>query len=297
MQKVIILKGPPTSGKTYWAKQAVKDGGGKVKRVNRDDLRSMLDNDIWSPQNEKIVTSLENYAILQALHSGFDVIVDDTNLNPKTVEHFKTLVAGKAKVEIKEFSETLNTLLERNQDRDRYVPEDVIKRMYNQQRTSVPLLDIDQNLPNCIVVDIDGTLALHTSGRSPYDYSRVSEDTLNTYVAWLAKSCYLANAYIFLVSGRDESSRKETVKWLEANHIRTDLPDIGEFYRFLYYALHMRMNGDGRKDYTVKEEIYKQHIQGKYNVLAWIDDRPSVCRHIRSLGLPVFQVGDPDHEF
>ena len=43
VQKVIYLKGLPASGKSTWAKQYVQEYGGVFKRVNKDDLRAMID--------------------------------------------------------------------------------------------------------------------------------------------------------------------------------------------------------------------------------------------------------------
>ena len=59
----------------------------------------------------------------------------------------------------------------------------------------------------------------------------------------------------------------------------------------------MRPNQDQRSDVVVKEELFNSHVRGKYNPWLVIDDRPSVCRMWRSLGLKVLQVGDPHVEF
>lgn len=51
MQKVIVLKGLPASGKSTWAKNLVlKDS--TYKRINKDDLRAMLDASKFSKENE-----------------------------------------------------------------------------------------------------------------------------------------------------------------------------------------------------------------------------------------------------
>jgi hypothetical protein len=62
--------------------------------------------------------------------------------------------------------------------------------------------------------------------------------------------------------------------------------------RNLFGPLFMRPAGDMRKDCIVKQEIYEREIKGKFNCTAWFDDRPQVIRMLRSLGLPVFDVGD-----
>ena len=55
MAKLIALRGIQGSGKSTWAKEQVDKGGGKVKRVNNDELRLMLDNGNWSPDNENVI--------------------------------------------------------------------------------------------------------------------------------------------------------------------------------------------------------------------------------------------------
>ena len=53
-----------------------------------------------------------------------------------------------------------------------------------------------------------------------------------------------------------------------------------------------------RKDTTVKEEIFWDSIADKYNVVAVIDDRPSVVRMWYDIGIPnVVCVGNPWEEF
>ena len=41
--KVILTVGLPASGKSTWAKEQVSQNPGQYKRVNKDDLRAMLD--------------------------------------------------------------------------------------------------------------------------------------------------------------------------------------------------------------------------------------------------------------
>ncbi len=83
MKKVIILKGLPASGKSTWAKQRLAAEPGAYKRINKDELRAMLDDSHWSKGNERFVLRLRDHLIVAALEDGKHVIVDDTNLHPK----------------------------------------------------------------------------------------------------------------------------------------------------------------------------------------------------------------------
>ncbi len=150
---------------------------------------------------------------------------------------------------------------------------------------------MSEELPWCQIYDIDGTLATR-GDRGPFDWDRVGEDTVNEAVEYLIESYMYAFDYIVLdriifISGRKEICREATEKWL----YNKGFP--GNHWRDIF----MRKDDDNRDDVIVKEELYNEHIKGKYRVRFVVDDRPKVCRMWRSLGLPVFQVGDPDVEF
>src|SRR5690348_7760173 len=81
--KLIMTKGLPGSGKSTWAKQIVSENPGAVKRVNKDDLRSMVDGGKWSKANETFVLLVRDQIVDAALSSGKSVIVDDTNFAPR----------------------------------------------------------------------------------------------------------------------------------------------------------------------------------------------------------------------
>ena len=81
---ILVLKGPPGAGKTSWAKNYVKEKKDWL-RVNRDELRRMS-GDYWMPHREQIITMAEITMIEEGLRRGFNIIIDDTNLNPKTME-------------------------------------------------------------------------------------------------------------------------------------------------------------------------------------------------------------------
>jgi len=70
--------------------------------------------------------------------------------------------------------------------------------------------------PRAIICDIDGTLA-HIGERSPYDWHRVGEDTLDQVVIDILR--HFNDRVIILVSGRDESCRNETQQWLSDNKV------------------------------------------------------------------------------
>lgn len=54
----------------------------------------------------------------------------------------------------------------------------------------------------------------------------------------------------------------------------------------------MRPAGDKRRDDIIKAEIFDQHIRGHHNILLVLDDRDSVVKMWRSMGLTCLQVAE-----
>src|SRR5688572_17010867 len=78
MQKLIICKGLPGSGKSTFAKTWVNENPTSRIRVCRDDIRRML-GPYWVTSRETLVTCIENSIIVDSLLEGYDVIIDATN--------------------------------------------------------------------------------------------------------------------------------------------------------------------------------------------------------------------------
>jgi len=285
MKTVVILRGLPASGKSTWAKEQVDTNPGKYKRISKDDLRVAFDNGKYSKGNENFVLKARDALILLALQEGYHPIIDDTNLHNKHIDTIRELIKGIATVEIQDFTDVpLEECIARDKKRANYVGEQVIRRMHRDFLRPEPVRPIyNSDLPNAIIVDLDGTLAFFDRKLvNAYDRD-FTKDELNRSVYTLLHR-YSADTTIYLVSGRQEKSREATTTWL-ANHA---IP-----YDFLY----MRQTDDIRNDYTIKQDIYNKYIKYRCNIIAVFDDRLSVCRLWYELGLPLFRVGNPDADF
>lgn len=299
--KLIMTKGLPASGKSTWAKQQVVASHSRTKRVNKDDLRAMIDDSLWSKQNEKSILAVRDLIVKHYLSNGNDVIVDDTNLTPN---HEKTLsqIAQdyEAIFEVKSFTDVpLATCILRNAQRVNPVPENAIRSMYNsflKKKANVAKYipqQFNPELPNCIIVDIDGTLA-HMNGRSPYDYTKVSTDIVDENVAQIVRKyagdtndLFSADTYIIIVSGRDVTCQNDTVNWLVENQIP-------------FHEIYMRdntlvdKNGNKLDDTVIKRDIYNKWIKNRFNVRFVLDDRDRVVKMWRAEGLKVLQCAEGD---
>lgn len=144
---------------------------------------------------------------------------------------------------------------------------------------------------NAIIIDLDGTLCdvrhrTHYVKESPPNWSAFFdacvEDTPNSAVAALYDMARSAGCAIIYVSGRPETHRAPTDRWLVQHRLHG------------YTRLLMRAAGDYRPDDIIKRELYEAHIAGRYEVLFSVDDRSSVVAMWRSLGITCLQCADGD---
>lgn len=290
MLSVTLTRGLPASGKSTWAKQQVAGAtNGAIKRVNKDDLRAMLDVSRWSKTNEEFVKKVRDFVVIEALLLGKHVIVDDTNLEDSHYNRIRELIdqhpklRGRVQVSYKDFTHVpIEECLRRDALRANGVGETVIRGMYKRYLAPpvLPQPKRDPSKPNAIIVDVDGTLANNTSGRGWYDHHRVDEDSLHEHIASLVQRHSNDHA-IIIVSGRKECSRTLTDKWLRQHNIPFNM-------------LLMRRDDDERKDSDVKREIYHAQIRDRYNVAFVVDDRNEVVDMWRSEGLFCLQVAEGD---
>lgn len=293
------MKGLPGCGKSTVAKKWVAEAGpNQIKRINRDDLRAMIDGGVYTKGNEQLVKDVRDQMIYTFLSLGKHVIVDDTNLDPSNEKHLRELAESfNAKFQVHDMTDVpLETCLERNAARARNVPVNVIRSMHTkyiakkpQEHSTEHYVQQNPDLPPCIIVDIDGTLAQRVD-RSPYDWDKVGDDILIQPVAEVVDllESGLANTVpemmgykIIMVSGRDESCRSQTEEWLNQFNIP-------------WHELHMRPAGSFEKDYIVKEAIYNEHIRDNYYVMCVLDDRNQTVNQWRKLGLLTLQVWEGD---
>ena len=283
--KLLCLKGLPGSGKSTYAKELESKGWA---RVNKDDIRKEFFPD-YTFKDEKEVVYMEDAEIIAELREGNDVVVDDTNFAPKHQQRLEKIAKEEdADFEVLFIDTPLEECIKRNRKRANNVPMEAILNMYRKYIAPYREEHVKYNdaLDEAILVDIDGTLA-HIDGdnpRSPYDASRAMEDVLDDAVSVLTSMCYQHGYRVIILTGRHSGHLQVTKDWLAANGVEYD-------------EIHCRDEEDTRADYIVKKELFEQYVKDKYNVKFVIDDRPSVCRMWRSIGLKVLQVGDPHEEF
>lgn len=303
MQKLIITKGISGSGKSKYAEDLINKDSNYV-RIEKDLIKEMLFEDNWTPKKEKLVLKTRDTLIQLYLSLGKSVIVSDTNLHPKheirirqLVDEYNTTNNASVTIEIKFFDVDIETCVKRDLKRLKSVGRDVIEEQYY---TYIKPYKYDYNynpkLPDCIIADLDGTLAINPlvqKQKGNWEYQRsfydptdedVEKDLLCKQVQDAIEGYYNGDNDIklFVFSGREDSCRKGTEKWLR---------------QIDYDELYMRESGDNRPDTIVKKEMYDEHIKDKYNVLAVFEDKNSVIEMWRDLGLYVFDCNQRGFRF
>lgn len=326
MVKIILTVGAPACGKSTWAKAEVAKDPSNWVRINNDDLRSMMNGSVWSADYEKMITDARNYLIRDALKRGKNIIIDNVNANRRHFDDICKIAKSinvDAQVIEKAFYEELEVLLERDAKREgkAQVGEVVVKKWFKElggkqhkhYKARVEIFqerrgNINQTVdapahvpgvPEAVLCDLDGTLAL-IHGRSPYDASNCDiKDLPNVPVIETILAHYRAGRKIIFCSGREDKYRPETIRFIEKHCLVDNSNDPKDrdwvpIIKPIDYQLFMRKTDDFRKDAIIKEEIYQNEIEGKYNVLFILDDRNSVCDFWRSKGLVCFQVAPGD---
>jgi predicted kinase len=301
MKELFIYRGLPGSGKTFRAKKLQEQIGACL--VGRDHLRGLLYGKYQglTQKQENEITKVQERLIRDAIRNDQPVIVDDMNLRAKYVRRFMEIAdqegAHYSIIDLTDVDIDICHVRNEKRDHSRRVPmhviEDLHERFIKGQPYPLPLPKLPEkgsqlfeeyvppaDAPPAIVVDIDGTVA-KMNGRSPYDYSKVLEDLPNDPVIGIVKLYYELGYEILFTSGRPDSCRDETVRWIKTHiNIAWD------------YKLFMRNAGDHRKDSVVKKELFDRHIRDNYRVEFVLDDRNQVVEMWRSLGLTCLQVAE-----
>lgn len=299
-KKLILCRGIQGSGKTTWARQWVEEDPENRVRINNDDLRNMLGK-YWVTSRENLVSSIKENMAEEAISRGYDIVVDNMNLNPKEVLFWKRMIEDanmdpdgyKYEIEFKDFFISLEECIRRDAMRPNPIGEKVIRETWKRYKHFIQTSEVekyvnnlikeDESKPYCLVVDMDSTLCFNTTKRPWYGEGAAEgmiNDMPNMGVLRLVEqwtkpgpTAYTNN--LIIATGRDTSQEEVTKQWLAKYNIYPQ-----EFY--------FRREGDYRKGVEVKKEQIEKILE-KYNVVAIIDDCEPIVNMYREMGLTVLQ--------
>lgn len=284
MPKLIVMVGPPGSGKSTFSKKYVEEG---FVYVNQD-------------SQGKDHLHIFDIAIL----AGQNVIVDRMGFNKEQRSRYLSLAKEKGyNTQIFVLHQSYDTCLERVRAR---VDHPTIKdeksarsalnlfftkyeRVEDAEADEVVRIWPEGDKPRVIIVDLDGTLCnvdhrihfVRTDGKKDWKsfFQGLKDDKVNEWCKLIIDSIYSTftdGIKTVLCSGRPDDYEKPTRKWLEDNRIK-------------FQSLYMRHRGDRRQDNITKEQILDFEILTRYTPFFMIDDRSQVVEMWRRRGYTCLQ--------
>ena len=150
----------------------------------------------------------------------------------------------------------------------------------------------DKRYPNCVIFDLDGTLAdinhrLHYIKESPKNweqfFSHIPFDTPIDHIAELLHMYNKSTYDVVFVTGRPERTRKNTIAWLNAHGMYNGEP------------IYMRNDNDRSPDDQVKMYLLHALRDDGWEPTMVFDDRDRVVAMWRRQGIPCLQVAEGPH--
>lgn len=292
MKKLIILVGPPGSGKSTTAKSFMY---AEYTYINQDSqgkdghLKFFMD----------------------ALLADKNIVVDRLNFNKQQRERYLIPAKGAGyETEIvvlhESYGDCLNRCLNRKDHetiKDSQSAHSALNTFFSKyERVQDDEADKvtriwpeNSNKSSAIWIDIDNTLSDATH-REHYlqgpkknwtgFFSEMSNDPMNGWCKQILLAMRSVGYDILICSGRPDNYREQTVAWLTKNNISPH-----------FYKLFMRPRSDSRPDYIAKEIMYEFEVKTKYDLLFSIDDRKQVIDKIREHGVLVLDCAGPKGNF
>lgn len=293
MNKLILTRGIQGSGKSTWAKAWVAEDPSSRVRINNDDIRNMLGN-YWIVGREPLVSEIKQYATQAAMARGYNIVVDNMNLNPHEVKFWEKVVelnnadpdGYKYEIEFKDFFIPLEECIRRDAARPNPIGEKVIRETWKRYKFFIQTTEVEKHVdsmrrytgkPKCIVIDMDSTMCFNVTKRPWYGDGAAEgmlNDIPNTGVVDIVRD--LSKIYsIVVATGRDTTQAEVTKEWLTKQGIEVD--------KYFF-----RTPRDYRKGVEVKKEQITDILE-EYDVVAIFEDCEPIVQMYREMGLTVLQ--------
>ena len=262
-------------------------------------MRNMM-GEYWVPERENtgIMKTLRTSFLNEMMQKGWDIVIDNMNLNPKDWEFYEGVVKSfnenypdiKYEIEYKDFFTPVEECIRRDAMRPNPIGEQVIRATWKRYRHFIICKEIEDKFykmktynkdkKDCIIVDMDSTLCVNLTRRPFYtdDWADkcLYDSPLIGPISIVRAQKMTGTCDVIILTGRREEGRTQTEEWLKT-------------YNVPYDRLFMRGENDFTKSDTFKEKILETFILPKYNVLFAIDDDNKCVKMFRRNGIICLQ--------
>ena len=147
VHKIIICQGIQGSGKSTWARKWAQEDPSHRVRWNNDDMRLLM-GQYWVPSREPLLSKIRALFMNTTMDYGFDIVIDDMNLNPHTTEYYEVLIQAynathddKYVIEYRLFNTPLDVCIERDAKRKNPIGAKVLTDTYTKYEKLIAELD------------------------------------------------------------------------------------------------------------------------------------------------------------
>lgn len=286
--KLIVLQGPPYSGKTAWAQDYVRTHPNSFS-VEYKQLKAYY-GDVKTTQAVELAT------IKSLLELGATVICDGCNTEPGHLEDLYNVANNN--VEVKTFYTPFRTCLKEDCRRCdeglSFFGEGFLKAFYlryyeKQYREEectdfVPTDNYNPELPSCVLCSLDNLVALHQF-RDSTDINLMQTDVCNPLIKNLLERFILDGVTVFFVAGmRTKEAYAKTFDWLAKNfpYYKTDMNTMEKFYK---WNLLIPEADPFSSVAGYCKELYEAKVKGQFNVLAVFENDKDAAKMWQREGL------------
>ncbi len=250
----------------------------------------------WITNREPLVSEIKRNIVTSAMSRGYDIVVDNMNLNPKEVKLWEDVVKQNNdeycisiysyEIEFKDFFISLEECIRRDAMRPNPIGEKIIRDTWRRYKHFIQTTEVERYVdnmkrysgkPKCVVIDMDSTVCFNITKRPWYGEGAAEgmlNDIPNTGVVDIIRQ--LQEEFLIVVAtGRDTSQEEVTKQWLSKQRINAD-----EYF--------FRTHGDFRKGVEVKREEIEAILE-KYDIVAIFEDCEPIVQMYREMGLTVLQ--------